>query len=293
MITNSKQISAHFHSTEFRCQHCGAIKIDENLVNKMEHIFSKVNASKCIISSGHRCATYDKQIGGFLGKHNAGLAADCCYYDKNGNIIPSKIICCVAYDLGELNGIAKIDNNYVHLDNRQGSTYRGDETRGNSSYWSNPYSYFGVSKSDVAKYTGESVTPSNGTTGTITYQAYADKWFSEVKGKTDFAGVLNKPISAFRCKPEYGTIIYEAHTLGGNWLGAVSSNNYSDGSGNSYAGLFNKPIDAIRIKSSQGWVKYRVHILGGDWLPWAEGFGDSGNSFAGIYGKQIDAIQMY
>lgn len=157
MITTSKQISEHFHSYEFVCQHCGQIKIDENLVNKMEHIFSKLNASKCIISSGYRCATFDKQIGGFLGRHYEGLAADCVYYDKEGKMIPSKIVCCVAYDLGELNGIAKIDEYYVHLDNRQNGYYHGDEARGNSNYWDNPYTYFGVSKSDVAKYTGEKV----------------------------------------------------------------------------------------------------------------------------------------
>lgn len=155
MIYERKQVSEHFNSYEFVCQHCGNIKIDENLINKMEHIFNKLNASKCIISSGYRCATFDKQIGGFLGRHYEGLAADCVYYDKSGNMIPSKIVCCVAYDLGELNGIAKIDNYYVHLDNRQNGYYRGDESRGNSNYWDNPYSYFGVSKQDVIKYTGE------------------------------------------------------------------------------------------------------------------------------------------
>lgn len=155
MITESLQISEHFHSTEFRCQHCGNIKIEKELVNKMEHIFSKLNASKCIISSGYRCREYDIQIGGFAGRHSEGLAADCVYYDENGSIIPAKIVCCVAYDLGELNGIANIDGNYVHLDNRKNGTYKGDEGRGNSSYWTDPYSYFGVSKEDVRRYTKE------------------------------------------------------------------------------------------------------------------------------------------
>lgn len=157
MIYESKEISKHFHSSEFVCQHCGSIKIDENLVNKMEHIFSKLRASKCIISSGYRCVPFDIQIGGFPGRHSEGLAADCVYYDKDGNMIPSKIVCCVAYDLGELNGIAKIDDYYVHLDNRINGYYHGDESRGNDNYWNNPYEYFGVSKSDVYKYTGETI----------------------------------------------------------------------------------------------------------------------------------------
>ena len=166
MITTSKKISTHFHSSEFKCPHCGKIKIDENLINKAEHIFSKLNASKCIVSSGYRCPTYDIKENKFAGRHSEGLAMDCVFYDKNNKIIPSKIVICVAYDLGELNGIAKINNNYVHLDNRTGSVYRGDEPRGNSSYWTNPYTYFGVSKSDVAKYTSSSNTSQTNTSQT-------------------------------------------------------------------------------------------------------------------------------
>lgn len=156
MIYDKRQISKHFHSTEFQCDCCGAIKIDENLVNKMENIFSKLNASKCIISSGYRCPNRDIQIGGFVGKHAEGLAADCCYYDKNGNPIPAKIVSCVAWDLGELNGIAPTnDPNWIHLDNRQNGYYHGDESKNNNNLWNNPYDYFEVSKQDVAKYTGE------------------------------------------------------------------------------------------------------------------------------------------
>lgn len=157
MITVSKQISTHFHSTEFRCKcGCGQIKIDEDLVSKMENIFSRLNASKCIISSGYRCPSYDKVIGGFVGRHAEGLAADCCYYDKDGNIIPSKYVICAAYDLDQLRGIAMIrGGNYTHLDNRSEGYYKGDESVSNNSVWSNPYDYFGVSKNDMAKYTGE------------------------------------------------------------------------------------------------------------------------------------------
>lgn len=296
MITDNTQITEHFHSSEFRCQHCGNIKIEKELVEKLEKLFKKLNASKCIISSGYRCPSYDIQIGGFAGRHSEGLAADCVYYDENGNIIPSKIVICVAWDMRLLNGIANIDGNYSHLDNRKNGTYYGDEPRGNSSMWSNPYSYFGVSKEEVRQYTKEDA-PTHDTTGVITYQAYTDKWYSEVSKVDDtpggYAGSFGKAITGFRCKPQYGTIIYEAHLLGGSWIGAVDSDEYANGTSNDYAGIYGKPIDGIRIKSSQGWVKYRVHIKGEDWLPWAEGFGDSGNEYAGIYGKEIDGIQMY
>jgi hypothetical protein len=270
MITSSKQISTHFHSREFRCQHCGNIKIDQNLVTKLEHIFNKLNASKCIISSGYRCATYDKKIGGFLGRHYEGLAADCCFYDKQGKIIPSKIVICVAYDLKELNGIAKINNNYVHLDNRQGSTYRGDETKGNSSYWTNPYTYFGVTRTDVEKYTGT----------TIKYQAHGQfkKWYANVtKGSSDYAGVFGVPIDAI-CIDK---LKYRAKT-GGKWLPEVVGRT-------DYAGIMKKPITDIAIQGAT----YRVHTTDGKWHGYVSGYNvnDSKNGYAGV-GKTIDAFQI-
>lgn len=156
-----KFLSEHFQVKEFASFGNGklysdVVLIDEELISKLETLFSKLNASKCIISSGYRTKECDIAVGGSgVGQHVNGKAADCIYYDKNGSIIPSKIVICVAFDLGIFNGIANIDGNYTHLDNRQGSTYRGDEPRGNSSYWTNPYDYFGVSKDEVRKYTKE------------------------------------------------------------------------------------------------------------------------------------------
>lgn len=133
-------------------------------------------------------------------------------------------------------------------------------------------------------------------TGVITYQAYTDEWLPEVC-KVDntgngYAGMLGRPITGFRCKPEFGDITYEAHLLGGKWLGAVNSKDYSKKNDNSYAGIYGKKMDGIRIKSSKGHVDYRVHTIEDGWLPWARGFGDNGNKYAGIYGHTIDGIQM-
>ena len=133
-------------------------------------------------------------------------------------------------------------------------------------------------------------------TGVITYQAYTSRWLPEVS-KVDnssmgYAGIYGTPITAFRCRPQYGELIYEAHELGGKWIGAVNSKYYYDNSTESYAGYLGKRIDGIRIKSTKGWVKYRVHLKGGNWLPWVTKFGDKDDEYAGIYGNEIDGIQM-
>lgn len=159
MVTSSKQITKHFHSTEFRCKcGCGKIKIEKKLVNNLEKIFDKLNASKCIISSGYRCSKHDKAVGGNgKGQHTKGKAADCIFYDKNGKKIPSKYVICAANDMKLFNGMALINANFSHLDTRTFGKYRGDETKGNNSYWTDPYKYFGVTKEKLAQYTGEKV----------------------------------------------------------------------------------------------------------------------------------------
>lgn len=133
-------------------------------------------------------------------------------------------------------------------------------------------------------------------TGIITYQAYVKGWLPEVNKCDDsddgYAGVYGRFITGFRCKPQYGEIIYEAHLWGGKWIGAVNSKDYSTGGDNSYAGIYGKAIDGIRIKSTRGYVDYRVHTMEDGWLPWARGFGDVGDEFAGVYGHVIDGIQM-
>ena len=136
-------------------------------------------------------------------------------------------------------------------------------------------------------------------TGPITYQAYANKWLPEVS-KCDntndgYAGIGNTYISAFRCKPQYGEIIYQAHRLNDDWLPEVNSKDYSKGNGDSFAGIYGKAMDAFRIKSTRGYVKYRclVKINGKlKWLDWVIGFGDKPNEYAGIFGMPIYGIQM-
>ncbi len=245
MITTSKKITEHFHSSEFKCPHCGGIYIDENLVNKLEQVFSKVHASKCIISSGYRCKTYDIQQNGFAGRHSEGLASDCVYYDENGKAIPSKIIICVANDMGIFGGMAKINDYYVHLDNRSGAKYRGDETRGNANYWTDPYSYFKVTKEEVSKYTHEEVKPD--TNVNVFYKVKTKKhgWLPEVKNLNDYAGYENSPIIGLAIRVDKGSIKYRAHIKGGSWLGFVTGYNINDYI-NGYAGN-NQEIDCVEV----------------------------------------------
>jgi hypothetical protein len=241
----------------------------------LEELFSKVHASKCIISSGYRCPYYDKKENGFAGRHSEGLAVDCCCYDKEGKVIPSRIICCVAFDLG-FTGIAYIDNNYTHLDVRKGSTYYGDETRGNASYWTNPYTYFHVTKEEVEAYTGKD--------SDYEYQSHGlnRKWYPNVYfNENDYAGVFGVTMDAL-----YVDKLKYRVRVDNRWLPEVIGR--SD-----YAGIYGKAITDIAIKGN---IRYRVHVKNKKyWLPWVYGkdynINDKINGYAGN-GSVIDAIEI-
>lgn len=151
------QLSAHFNVQEFKCQ-CGKhhdILIDSSLINKLEQLYSALNCSKIIVTSGYRCSEYDKAVGGTGGgQHTKGTAADVCCYGQDGQPISSKTVCCKAQDLG-FGGIANITSSYqyTHLDVRTGYRWLGDEVHGTSTITDDFYKYFGIKKeSDRTEY---------------------------------------------------------------------------------------------------------------------------------------------
>ena len=144
------QLSPHFNAREFRCQ-CGKTHetlIASKLVDKLEQLYSTLNCSKIIVTSGYRCPEHDKAVGGTSsGQHTKGTAADVCCYGQDGQPISSKTVCCKAQDLG-FGGIANITSSYqyTHLDVRTGYRWLGDETKGNGTITDDFYKYFGIKK---------------------------------------------------------------------------------------------------------------------------------------------------
>ena len=162
------QISKHFNVQEFKCK-CGKnhdILINLNLVWQLEKIMDILKCSMTIINSGYRCPDYDKKIGGFVGQHGVGNAADAVFYDKNKKVISTKIISCVAQDLG-LGGIANITKTYtaIHLDVRTINIWKGDECVNNNTVTSDFYKYYGLTKDDV--YSGSPSVPVKPSTPTV------------------------------------------------------------------------------------------------------------------------------
>ena len=147
---DSTQLSPHFNAREFRCS-CGKSHetlIASELVDKLEQLYTALNCSKIIVTSGYRCPEHDKAVGGTSsGQHTKGTAADVCCYGHDGQPISSKTVCCKAQDLG-FTGIANITSSYqyTHLDVRTSGKWYGDEIHGNGTVTDDFYKYFGIAK---------------------------------------------------------------------------------------------------------------------------------------------------
>ena len=145
---DSTKLSAHFAVNEFQCK-CGKghdFQLDTDLVDKLEKLFTALDCSKIVISSGFRCVEHDKKVGGTgTGQHTIGKAADLCCYGQDGKPIVTYKVCCAAQDIG-FTGIARINDSHTHCDVRSVGKWYGDETKGNGSVTTDFYEYFGMQK---------------------------------------------------------------------------------------------------------------------------------------------------
>lgn len=70
-------------------------------------------------------------------------------------------------------------------------------------------------------------------------------WLSEVKNLEDYAGWKNSPIIGFAVKVDKGSVWYQAHVKGGDWLPKVTGYDINDFE-NGWAGD-DREIDCIRV----------------------------------------------
>lgn len=144
--SKNKKLSDHFRVYEFRCKDgTDRILINTGLVNVLEKLFSKLDCGRINITSGYRTPSHSVKVGGYkTDQHTKGNAADIICYDKNGNRITAKKVCCALEDLNHKGGVGVINTYSVHVDVR-GYKCWFDETKG-SKLVSSWYSYYGIKK---------------------------------------------------------------------------------------------------------------------------------------------------
>lgn len=124
-------LTTHFDSTEFKCPCCGVAKINKDFVERLEQLHKKMNAKAIVISSGYRCAKHSLAVGGYANDaHVLGFAADLIVYKQDGSPYTSKTVAYYAEQIG-FGGIGLIDENYIHLDDRDRNQYANNHWFGN------------------------------------------------------------------------------------------------------------------------------------------------------------------
>lgn len=76
-IPEMYKLSKNFTYQEFRCKHCNKLRIDMNLVYKLEELRKLIGNKKIYVTSGYRCPLHNKAVGGVKNsQHLYGRAAD-------------------------------------------------------------------------------------------------------------------------------------------------------------------------------------------------------------------------
>jgi Peptidase M15./Putative peptidoglycan binding domain. len=104
----------HFKLKEFACKHCGEIKVDINLLLKLEELRTAIGNRPIIINSGYRCPTHNKNVGGATkSQHMYGKAADIRVKDMSPRTLEK-----FADTVFANGGVGMGGQNIVHVDTR-------------------------------------------------------------------------------------------------------------------------------------------------------------------------------
>ena len=119
-------------------------------------------------------------------------------------------------------------------------------------------------------------------------------WLPEVKNLDDYAGWENQPIIAVAIRVDKGSIWYQAHVKGGEWLPKVTGYDINDYV-NGYAGD-NRPIDCIRVYYNtpddiRPYKKAKYKVNNYDWQ-YDNETGNGQDGFAGEYGVNATEFRI-
>jgi len=130
------------------------VLISQELMAMIEKLYDLMNCHHIDVSSGYRTPSHDRAVGGNgKGQHTLGKAIDICFYNQQRTVISTKIVSCIAQDMG-FTGIANINTNYtyIHLDVRSSGKYYGNEIKSTGNVTKDFYSYYNKSKKEVQSY---------------------------------------------------------------------------------------------------------------------------------------------
>lgn len=132
-------LSAHFDKSEFACTCCGqSIKMSDLLIERLEKLFSLMDAKAVYVNSGYRCN--NNPWGSPTDTHRKGMAADIKVQRKDGSWYTAEDIAEAAErvgfkGIGMMEDLTGVNPAACHVDTRGDEPYiydfwHGDESRG-------------------------------------------------------------------------------------------------------------------------------------------------------------------
>ncbi len=110
-VLNKAKKVTHFKVREFKCKHCGKIKLDIDLLVKLEELRKKTGP--LVVNSGYRCPAHNRNVGGAKNsQHVKGTAADIRATKMSANNVYNH-----ANRIFNRGGVGKY-RNFTHVDTR-------------------------------------------------------------------------------------------------------------------------------------------------------------------------------
>ena len=111
---NNIKISDNFNLREFECRHCGVVKLDGHLLEKLQDLRERIGRP-LIVTSGYRCAEHNAAVGGVAdSQHVQGTAADLRL--PRGMVFQDFLRECIAGGFNFVQGYP--NQGFVHVDVR-------------------------------------------------------------------------------------------------------------------------------------------------------------------------------
>ena len=113
---NTFKISLNFYLYEFECRHCQAVMVEYRLIDMLQALRQKLG-SAIVITSGYRCPSYNRAVGGAENSfHTKGMAAD-FYVPGTELTIVELADLCESWGFGGVG--AYVEQGFVHVDSRR------------------------------------------------------------------------------------------------------------------------------------------------------------------------------
>lgn len=107
------RLSEHFLAQEFRCRHCGELKINMELIIKLEELRAAIGGKPIVVTSGYRCPEHNRKVGGVAdSQHLYGNAADIYVNGMSPRALAE-------YARGVGFSYVKVYRGWIHVDVRQ------------------------------------------------------------------------------------------------------------------------------------------------------------------------------